>query len=290
MASKGKTGSVMVLGAGIAGVQASMDLADSGFKVHLIERNPSIGGAMVQLDKTFPTNDCSMCIVSPKLVEASRHNNIELHTYTEMEEISGEAGAFTVKLRHKARSVDADKCTGCGNCMAACPVRQVVRVQPKYEQEVTEEVIKTDEVIDRCGEDREALIQVLQETHEVFNYLPEAALRRISLRLRIPFSEVFGTASFYKAFSLEPKGKHIVQVCVGTACHVRGAGLVLEELEKILSIQAGMTTEDGLFSLETVNCLGACALGPIVCVDGEYHGNMNMGKVPKLVDTYAKRE
>ena len=81
----GKVGSVLVVGAGIAGVQASMDLADSGYKVHLVEQNPSIGGAMVQLDKTFPTNDCSMCIVSPKLVEASRHNNIELHTYTEVE-------------------------------------------------------------------------------------------------------------------------------------------------------------------------------------------------------------
>jgi len=288
--TNGKVGSVMVVGAGIAGVQAAMDLADSGFKVHLIEKNPSIGGAMVQLDKTFPTNDCSMCIVSPKLVEASRHNNIELHTYAEVESISGSAGNFSVTLKKKARSVDPDKCTGCGNCMAACPVRQVVRVQDVYDYEVNDIVIKTDEVIDRCGAERQSLIQVLQETHEIFNYLPESALRRISLRLGISFSEVFGTASFYKAFSLEPKGKHIVQVCMGTACHVRGAGLVLEEVQRILSIDPGMTTEDKLFSLETVNCLGACALGPIVVVDGEYYGNMNMGKVSKMIDTYAKRD
>ena len=286
----GKVGSVLVVGAGIAGVQASMDLADSGYKVHLVEQGPSIGGAMVQLDKTFPTNDCSMCIVSPKLVEASRHNNIELHTYSEVEKISGDAGNFSIRLKKKARSVDPVKCTGCGTCMATCPVSQEVRVQPKYDIELTDDVKRTDEVIDRCGATRDALILVLQETHEVFNYLPEAALKRIAQRLGISFSEVYGTASFYKAFSLEPKGQHIVQVCVGTACHVRGAGLVLEELERILGIPPGMTTDDKLFSLETVNCLGACALGPIVVVDGEYHGNMTMGKVPKMIDTYAKKE
>jgi len=288
--AKSKIGSVMVLGAGIAGVQASMDLADSGFKVHLIEKNPSIGGAMVQLDKTFPTNDCSMCIVSPKLVEASRHNNIELHTYSEVEEISGEAGAFKVKLRHKARSVDADKCTGCGNCMAACPVRQEVRVQPKYDQEITEEVRRTDELIDEYGTERESLIMILEEINSTFDYLPEAALRRVSLRLQIPFSEVYGTASFYKAFSLERKGKHTIQVCMGTACHVRGASLVLEEFEKILAVEVGNTTEDGLFSLKTVNHLGACALGPIAVIDGEYHGHMNARKVSELIDTYAKKD
>ena len=294
--AENKIGTVMVVGAGIAGVQSAMDLADSGFKVHLIERNPSIGGAMVQLDKTFPTNDCSMCIVSPKLVEASRHNNIELHTYSEVEEISGEAGNFKVKLREKARSVDAEKCTGCGSCMAACPVRQEVRVQDIYDysgdygEDAREVMKKTDAIIKQCGTEREALISVLQEVSAEFSYLPEVALQRISLKLGIPFSEVFGTASFYKAFSLEPKGEHIVQVCMGTACHVRGAPLILEELEKVLSVQDGMTTDDGLFTLETVNCLGACALGPIVVIDGEYHGNMTMAGVPKMIDVYAKKE
>ncbi len=289
MASK-KVGSVMVLGAGIAGIQASMDLADSGFKVYLIEKDPSIGGAMVQLDKTFPTNDCSMCIVSPKLVEASRHNNIELHTFSEVEEITGEPGHYTVKIRQKARSVDADTCTGCGNCMAACPVSQEVRVQDIYDLEITDEVKRVDAIIDGCGAEREALIQVLQEVSEEFKYLPEYALRRISLRLEIPFSEVYGTASFYKAFSMEPKGKHLVQVCMGTACHVRGSAVVLEKIEEILGIGDGMTTEDKKFSLETVNCLGACALGPIVVVDGEYHGNMTLPGVPKLIDTYVKKD
>lgn len=286
----GKVGSVMVVGAGIAGIQASLDLADSGYKVYLVEKGPSIGGVMTQLDKTFPTNDCSMCIVSPKLVEASRHNNIELLTYSQIEGVTGEAGRFTVKVKKKARSVDADKCTGCGACMAACPVQYIIRIPGEYEQEKTDFVEKTDQIIDAIGAKQRYLIQILQEVHEAFNYLPEDALRRISHRLKLPFAEVYGTASFYKAFSLEPRGKHIMQVCMGTACHVRGAGRILDEIKRILSINPGMTTEDRLFTLETVNCLGACALGPIVVVDGQYHGNMVIGGVPKLIDTYAKKE
>ena len=134
------------------------------------------------------------------------------------------------------------------------------------------------------------MIQILQEANSVFNYLPEAVLRRISMRLGISFAEVFGTVSFYKAFSLEPGGRHTIQVCMGTACHVRGAGRVLEELERILCIKPGETTEDRLFTLERVNCLGACALGPIVVVDEEYHSSMRLNKVGKLIDTYAKKE
>ena len=286
----GNIGSVMVVGAGIAGIQASLDLADSGYKVYLVEKGPSIGGAMTQLDKTFPTNDCSMCIVSPKLVEASRHNNIELLTYSQIEAVSGSAGSFKIKVRKKARSVDADKCTGCGACMAACPVQYIIKIPPEYEQQTDEIMVKTDQIIDAVGNKQRYLIQILQEVHDQFNYLPESALRRISKRLQLPFAEVFGTASFYKAFSLEPRGEHIIQVCMGTACHVRGAARILDEIERILSIEPGATTEDRKFTLETVNCLGACALGPIVVVDGQYHGNMTISGVPKLIDTYAKKE
>ncbi|MGD9247401.1 MAG: FAD-dependent oxidoreductase, partial [Desulfobacteraceae bacterium] len=116
------TGSVMVVGGGIAGIQASLDLAESGYKVYMVESDSAIGGKMAQLDKTFPTNDCSMCIISPKLVEAGRHLNIEMLTLTQVEQVDGEAGNFTVKLREKPRFVDTEKCTACGECAKVCPV------------------------------------------------------------------------------------------------------------------------------------------------------------------------
>ncbi len=114
-------GSAAVVGGGIAGIQAALDLADSGFKTYLIESRPSIGGVMSQLDKTFPTNDCAMCILSPKLVETARHPNIELLGYSDVKSITGKAGDFKVKVVKKARYVDETKCTGCGTCTEKCP-------------------------------------------------------------------------------------------------------------------------------------------------------------------------
>ena len=115
-------GAALVVGAGIAGMQSSLDLAKSGIKVYLLDRSPAIGGTMAQLDKTFPTNDCAMCIMSPKLVEVGRHLNIELLNYAEVENISGEPGDFTVTIRQHPRYVDLTKCTGCGDCAIACPI------------------------------------------------------------------------------------------------------------------------------------------------------------------------
>jgi heterodisulfide reductase subunit A len=126
-------GDVMVVGGGISGIQAALDLADTGFKVYLVEKSPAIGGKMAQLDKTFPTNDCSMCIESPKFIECSRHPNIEILTYTEVERVEGEAGNFKVTLIKKPRYIKEDKCTGCTTCVEYCPVR----VPDPYNQDLS---------------------------------------------------------------------------------------------------------------------------------------------------------
>ncbi len=141
----------------------------------------------------------------------------------------------------------------------------------------------TDRIIDGYGADRTYLIHVLQDVQEEFDYLPRPSLERVAERLRVPLAEVLRVATFYAAFSLEPRGEHVITVCMGTACHVRGARAVLERLQESLDVQAGRTTEDGKFTLETVNCLGACALGPLISIDGQYHGKMTPGKVQTVL-------
>jgi heterodisulfide reductase subunit A len=125
----------LVIGGGIAGIQAALDIADAGFKVYLVEREPSIGGRMAQLDKTFPTLDCSACILTPKMVDVARHPNIVLLTYSEVEAVEGEAGRFRVRVRKKARSVDMDKCTSCGLCAENCIIRYIPYVDKAEREE-----------------------------------------------------------------------------------------------------------------------------------------------------------
>jgi len=128
-----KVGAALVVGAGIGGMQAALDLAESGIKVYLLEKEPSIGGGMVKLDKTFPTNDCAMCTIGPRLVAVGRHLNIELLSYSDIESVEGEPGKFKVRIRKRARSVDPDKCTGCSTCYNTCLVRY--RPQPQEKKE-----------------------------------------------------------------------------------------------------------------------------------------------------------
>lgn len=143
-------------------------------------------------------------------------------------------------------------------------------------------------VLDRHQRDPANLLAMLQDIQKEENYLPREDLLRLAKELAVPITRIYGLATFFKAFSLKPRGKHICTVCMGTACHVRGAPRLVEQVEREFSLKAGETTPDRKLTLETVNCVGACALGPLLIVDGEYHGNMTTGRLPKLVDSVLK--
>jgi NADH:ubiquinone oxidoreductase subunit E len=136
--------------------------------------------------------------------------------------------------------------------------------------------------------DQEAsLISVLEDIQARHRYLPQDAMILVSERLGVPLSQVYSVATFYNAFTLKPRGKYLIQVCLGTACHVRGSGRVLSEVSKSLNVEPGETTADRQFTLETVNCLGACALGPMMVVEGEYFGRMTPARVRPLLMNYV---
>jgi len=142
---------------------------------------------------------------------------------------------------------------------------------------------KTQTIIERFNSGRSTLVGVLQDISQEYGYLPEELLREVSARIEVPISLFYSLATFYKSFRLQPIGRKHVCVCVGTACHVRGADQVVDTLERELRIRAGETSGDGAYTLETVNCLGACALGALVTVNGEYHSKMEQKKVTRLL-------
>ncbi len=143
-----------------------------------------------------------------------------------------------------------------------------------------------DSLVKKHGEKKDALIPLLQDIQSDLNWLPEDVLKTVAEKLQIPLMDVYGVASFYRTFSLKPRGKHIITVCVGTACHVRGGQRIVDEIGRRLEVAPGETTQDKNFTLETVNCLGCCALGPIVMIDGEYYGEMTTRKVGPVLETY----
>lgn len=142
---------------------------------------------------------------------------------------------------------------------------------------------------EKYGKQKKALISILQDIQEEYNYLPQEALRLVSETLDIPLIDIIGVATFYRSFSLEPRGEHQVTVCIGTACHVRGGAKILDEFERKLDVESGQTTEDGQFTLETVACLGCCAIGPVVVVDGDYHAQTSLRKVESILKKYRKK-
>ncbi|MDY6971762.1 MAG: NADH-quinone oxidoreductase subunit NuoE [Thermodesulfobacteriota bacterium] len=150
------------------------------------------------------------------------------------------------------------------------------------------DIDKVEHIIDHYRNEKGSLIQILLDVQKQYNWLPPETLKVVGDRLDIPITRILRVATFYKALSLEPRGKHLVKVCLGTACHVRGGVRVMERLGQLMGIEEGKTTEDMKFTLEKINCLGCCALGPIVTVDDEYYGKMTPEKVPEALEKYQQ--
>jgi NADH-quinone oxidoreductase subunit E len=148
---------------------------------------------------------------------------------------------------------------------------------------------KIRQIILNYGSDKGFLVPILQDIQKELNYLPQKALAMVSVFLNVPVSRIYEVATFYKAFSLTPRGRHQLSLCLGTACHVRNAPRIQDRIERVLDLKAGETSADLEFTFETVNCLGACALGPILTVDGEYHGQMTLSKTNKLLQKLGKK-
>ena len=149
---------------------------------------------------------------------------------------------------------------------------------------------QVDGIVQGRGSDPFDIMEVLQDIQAAYHYLPEEALCRVSETMGVPLIEVFRLANFYKAFSLKPRGRHLITVCMGTACHVRNSPRFLDEVRRRLRVEPGGTTQDGEFTLETVNCLGACALAPVVILDGKYYEHMTPAKLGSLLGAVRAQE
>lgn len=147
-----------------------------------------------------------------------------------------------------------------------------------------------DAIIERYESNPSAILAILQDIQAKEKYLPKEVLEHVGERLRIPLNKIYRIATFYRAFSLQPRGRHEICVCLGTACHVRGAPRIVDQLNLQLGIRPGETTKDRQFTLETVNCLGVCAAGPVVAIDGQYFGKMSPGKVEGVLKQFRSRE
>lgn len=154
--------------------------------------------------------------------------------------------------------------------------------------QITTEEIK--EILAQYPQEKRYSLAIMQDMQRRFNYIPKEGMEALSEYLGIPLSSLYSMATFYKALALNPKGKHIIKLCDGTACHIRGANNLVGGVQSILGIGDGQTTEDGMFSLELVNCLGSCALAPVMVVDDVYYGKMTLEKLPELLDSYRKED
>ena len=155
------------------------------------------------------------------------------------------------------------------------------------EAQIKDEVLQ---IAKKYRPEKRYLLAILQDIQRKYNYLPKEAMETVSEYLDVPIVKVCGIATFYKAFSLTPKGKNIIKICDGTACHIKGSLDLIAEIRTILGIEPGQTTADGLFSLETVNCVGACGLAPVIVINEEYHGNLTTASLREILHQYQGGE
>ncbi len=145
------------------------------------------------------------------------------------------------------------------------------------------------EIVDKYQAKRTFLISILHDIQDQYTFLPEKALRKVASRLQMDINDLYGVATFYKSFSLVPKGRHSITLCLGTACHVRGGPKILREMKRELGIEPGQTTQDQQFSLGVVNCLGVCAIGPVMVADGKFYGEMNWVKAKRILERMKEK-
>ncbi len=198
-----------------------------------------------------------------------------------------------MEVARKARSVDLGKCTGCGVCLEACPIRYQVQLpemerlaRAAYAQATDEESVTA--IINRHRDEPGNLLPILLGVNRYFNWLPRCALEHVSDELRLPLAEILRVATFYNAFSLVPRGRYIVSVCLGTGCFVKGSPRLLDRLERQLKIKPGHTTEDMMFSLEVVRCIGCCALAPAMRINEDTYGRLIPDHIPKILKSYEE--
>ncbi|HEX6501995.1 MAG TPA: NAD(P)H-dependent oxidoreductase subunit E [Terriglobales bacterium] len=280
-------GAALVVGGGIGGMQAALDLAGAGIKVYLAESKPAVGGVMSQLDKTFPTNDCAMCTMAPRLVEIGRNQDIQILSLSEVQRVQGHPGNFAVTLKKRPRFVDEAKCTGCGSCVTSCPTRNAVQPVevPRAELELSIRE-KVGAVIARSRNRQGPLMPILQEVNAALNYFPEGVLQYISEETGYPLTHIYRIATFYSAFSVVPRGKYVINVCMGTTCYVRGSERLMEKISDMLTIKPDGTTPDLKFTLKSVRCIGCCGLAPALTVGSEVYGKLTRQQIPEIVRKY----
>jgi NADH:ubiquinone oxidoreductase subunit E len=206
---------------------------------------------------------------------------------SEVESLEGEPGNFSVTLKKQPRYVDETKCTGCAACVENCPIRNIVQIAPEEGIDLEPHHRKTvTEIIDRHRHREGPLMPILQDINAVFNYFPDSVLKYVARETGYPFTHLFRIATFYSAFSVTPRGKHVINVCLGTACYVRGSGRVMERFGEVLGIAPEETTSDLRFTLQSVRCIGCCGLAPAMAIGDVVHGKMTTSRVRDIVGRY----